>query len=232
MNSAVVAQQAVTDATSRRDRRAAAAFPRSRAIAIHRWRRLALLGLPLTTGAALIAYIVFGVVLPVAAGVLAVAGIAGWIVVIPTMTGEQRDWIRSRMGIGLRAGLLAVAAYDLTRYGVVAAASLSFQPFHVFRRFGEALLGPGITDPAASVAGGAFHVANGLGFAVAFALAVPRPTVRLGVAWALCLETLMLLMYPSWLGVSLTGELLPVSIAGHLAFGSVLGLATRRSLKS
>jgi hypothetical protein len=232
MNSAVAAQQPVSDATSRRAPSAAAAFPRSRALVLHRWRRLALLGLPLTTGAALTAYIVFGVVLPVAAGLLAAAGIAGWIVVIPTMTGDQRDWIRSRVGTGLRGGLLAVAAYDLTRYGVVAVAALSFQPFHVFRRFGEAIFGPGITDPAATVAGGAFHLANGLGFAVAFALAVPRPNVRLGVAWALCLETLMLLMYPSWLGVSLTGELLPVSIAGHLAFGSVLGLATRRSLTS
>jgi hypothetical protein len=231
MESAISIDAPITRTASGHRGRAVGAFPRSPAARPHRGTLIALVGLPLTTGAALIAYIVFAIPLPAAAVVFGAAGATTWLLVIPAMTSEQREWIQARAAAGFRAGILGIAAYDLTRYGVVAVASLSFQPFHVFARFGEAIFGPGITEPAASAAGAGFHVANGLGFAIAFALAVPAPTIRLGIAWALCLESLMLLMYPGWLGVSLTGELLPVSIVGHLAFGSVLGAATRRFLR-
>jgi hypothetical protein len=190
--------------------------------------RIVLAGLPLATGAGLAAYLVLGVPLPVAATGMAVAGVAGWIGLLPALETAQRRWLIARCGAGLRAGALAILAYDATRYGVVAVASLSFEPFHVFSRFGQALLGSATGEPLASAAGAVFHIANGLGFAIAYALAIPRPTVRTGIAWALCLEVLMLALYPAWLGVSLAGELLPVSLAGHVAFGATLGVVTRR----
>lgn len=191
---------------------------------------LVLTGLPLVTGAALVAFIVFGVPLPIAAGVLATAAVPAWALVLPALSRDQRHSLRDRVLAGGRAGIAGLLAYDATRYGVVALASLSFEPFHIFARFGQALLGPATAEPLASAAGATFHVANGLGFAVAFAMAVPRPGIRAGVLWALCLEAAMLLMYPSWLGVSITGELLPVSLAGHVAYGTAIGVVTRRAI--
>jgi hypothetical protein len=192
---------------------------------------VALAGLPLATGAALIAYIALGVPLHLAAMGFGATGFAAWTLIVSGMSASQRRWLRARVAAGARAGIVAIAAYDVTRYGVVGLASLSFQPFHVFARFGQALLGPATAEPAATVAGALFHLVNGIGFAIAFSLVVARPSIRLGIAWALVLETLMLLLYPGWLGVSLTGELLPVSLAGHVAYGSALGVATRRWLR-
>lgn len=190
--------------------------------------RLALAGVPLSTGAALVAFIVLGVPMSVAALLALGMGSFAWIVVLPQMTSAGRHEVGRRAAQGALVAPFALLAYDATRYGVVAVASMSFQPFHVFPLFGHALLGPGISEPVAVAAGVAFHVANGTGFAIAFALVVSRPTAWRGIAWALCLEAAMLLLYPGWLGTSLVGEIVPVSLSGHLAYGAVLGTALSR----
>jgi hypothetical protein len=187
-----------------------------------------LAALPLATGAALVVYIVYNVPMASAVALFAAAGAVAWTVVYPRLTAPGRAWVRAAVGRGVVAGPLAILAYDATRYGVVALASMSFQPFHVFPRFGQALVGPGLDEGTATLLGVLFHLANGIGFAVAYALVVRRSTVARGVAWALALETAMLLLYPGWLGVSLAGELLPVSLCGHLAYGAVLGRACAR----
>jgi hypothetical protein len=168
--------------------------------------RVALVLLPLATGAALVAYIALGVPLLGAGVALAAAGAGGWALLWPSLSLEQRSWIRARVGIGLRAGAVGIVAYDAVRFGVVAVADLSFEPFHIFPRFGYALFGPGVSELSATIAGAAFHVANGLGFAVAFVLLAARPTPLRGIAWAMLLEAAMLGLYPGWLGVSLTGQ--------------------------
>lgn len=201
------------------------AVPRHRASAAI---RLVLAGLPLSTGAALIAYIVFHIPMAAAAAAFAIAGIAAWVLVLPSLEPATRRQIGRRAALGALAGVPAIAAYDGTRFGVVALASMSFQPFHVFPLFGYALLGTGASALAATLAGIGFHIANGLGFAIAFSLAISRPNPLLGIAWALCLEALMLLLYPGWLGISLASELVPISFAGHLAYGSVLGHSLSR----
>lgn len=189
---------------------------------------LLLTGLPLSTGAALVAFIVLRAPMLPTVGFLLAAGAASWALLVPRLPADARWQLKRRVVRGAIAGPAGLAAYDLTRFGIVSVATMSFQPFHVFPLFGHALLGPDISELAATAAGLGFHLTNGIGFAIAFAVAVSRPTLLRGVAWALCLETAMLLLYPGWLGISLTGELLPVSLAGHLAYGSVLGITLAR----
>jgi hypothetical protein len=194
-------------------------------------RRLILLVLPLATGASLVGFIVLGLPLPVGLAMLAALSVITWGLAITRATPDQRSWLARRVKSGAAAGVPALIAYDLARFGLVSLASLSFAPFHVLPLFGYALLGPTVSEPAALIAGLAFHVANGLGFAVAFAIAVRRPSIVRGIGWALVLEAAMLALYPAWLGIAMTGELLPVSVAGHVAYGSVLGAVAARRLR-
>jgi hypothetical protein len=194
-------------------------------------RRFALAAVPLASGAALVAYIAFQLPMPLGALFFAGGGIALWGLVLPRLSRPERSAAFRRMRIGILAGIPAVLAYDAVRYGVVAVASLTFAPFHVFALFGHAFVGDA-PEPLATLVGLAYHITNGVGFAVAFALAVPRPSWRKGIVWALLLEACMLALYPGWLGLSLAGELLPVSLAGHLAYGGVLGeVAHRRNVR-
>lgn len=199
--------------------------------AFDRRRRLILVGLPLASGASLVLFIVIGMPLPVALAGLITGSAVIWAIGLRRATSAQRSWIVRRVRVGAIVGLPAIVAYDLARFGLVSLASLSFEPFHVLPLFGHAILGPAVSESVATLAGLAFHLANGMGFAIAFGIAVPRPSILKGVAWALALEVAMLALYPGWLGLSLTGELVPVSAAGHLAYGGVLGELTARLLR-
>jgi hypothetical protein len=209
--------------------KASLALLRPKNLVAEEWlRRAALIALPLSSGAALIAFIVLHIPLGLAVAGLALPGAAAWAYVIPRLSRGERSKLVRNVVRGAIVAPFSIAAYDLTRYGLVAVASMSFQPFHALPLFGQALLGADAPMPVAALAGVAFHVVNGTGFAIAFAVAVDRPSPLRGIAWALGLEALMLLLYPGWLGVSLTGELLPVSLAGHVAYGGVLGTALAR----
>ena len=150
---------------------------------------------------------------------------------MPRLSVAAKRSIRTRIGIGLRSGLLATFAYDFTRYGIVAVAGLTFRPFHALSLFGAALIGEEASETWRYVVGAGFHLANGLGFAVAYLLLIRRPGVLSGLVWAGGLEFAMLLLYPRWLDVGRFGEFLTVSVLGHAAYGCVLGLTARQLLR-
>lgn len=158
-------------------------------------------------------------------------GAGGWSYAWRRFAPARRAWLARRVRAGAAAGFPALLAYDGARYGLVSLATLSFEPFHALPLFGRAILGAATPELPATLVGTGYHVANGLSFAVAFTILVARPSVIKGIAWALVLECAMLLLYPGWLGLSVAGELLPVSVAGHLAFGSVLGFGSARMLR-
>jgi hypothetical protein len=189
---------------------------------------LALTFLPLATGAALVVYIISGISLGTATIALLIVGIVTWALVLWRLDPGVRHWLASRVKIGALAGVPAVLAYDTVRWGIVALASWSFEPFHALPLFGMAILGPETDLFSATIVGIGFHLVNGIGFAIAYAIVFRRPSIKTGIAWAMVLEAAMLLLYPRWLGVDLFGELMPVSLAGHLAYGGMLGAVTRR----
>ncbi len=143
---------------------------------------------------------------------------------------DARRELRRRFAVGLWAGVPATAAYDLVRYAVVALTGWSVRPFRVFALFGQMLIGSDEPLWARYVAGTGFHLLNGLGFAAGYALVFRRPAIGTAVAWALVLEALTVVFYPSWLGVTALGEFVSMSMIGHLAYGLVLGPATRQRL--
>ena len=52
----------------------------------------------------------------------------------------------------------------------------------------------------------AYHVLNGLGFAIGYTIVVRRPGLISAVVWAMVLETFTILLYPDWLGLTAVGE--------------------------
>jgi hypothetical protein len=191
-----------------------------------------LLLLPLATGAALAIFILSGIPLPVAAAGVAAIGATAWFAAAFVLPRAAKRKLGLRVRVGFWSGVVATFAYDATRYGLVSIAALSFRPFHVWRLFGATFVGSDAPDELQIAVGALFHLSNGVGFAVAYALLVPRPGLITGLIWAALLELAMVSLYPSWLQLRAIGEFLTVSIAGHAAYGSVLGLTARRLLRS
>jgi hypothetical protein len=177
----------------------------------------------LSTGAALAVFILTGISLRTGMAAAAIL-IAGTVVLARVWLPEpSRSLARSRAVIGAGAGLLATAAYDLCRLGVVTFTSINYWPFDVFSCFGRLLVGEAAPASMAIAVGTGYHYLNGVGFAVAYTLLVRRPGILTGVAWAALLEVFMVTLYPGWLGLRALDEFLSVSIVGHAVYGVVLG---------
>jgi hypothetical protein len=81
------------------------------------------------------------------------------------------------------------------------------------------------------VAGVAFHVTNGLGFATAYTIWMGRRGIVAGVVFALALNMAMILLYPGWLKIRLLGEFVQVAMLGHVAYGAAVGATARAVLR-
>jgi len=182
----------------------------------------------LFTGAALLVALVVhtSLVLPLALfALLAGLGTGLWCLRAPA---PARAEAARRAAFGAAAGVLATVAYDVVRLLVVQALGLHVHPFDTLVLFGQLIVGGG-PRPVAWVAGTAYHYANGTLFAVAYALLLSGRDWRFGVLWGLGLECLMLLVYPAWLNLRLLLlEFTVMSVAGHLAYGTTLGLLGQR----
>jgi hypothetical protein len=160
---------------------------------------------------------------------IAVPGFIALTAMSVLIRGRQQELFLTRVRRGLVAGVAATAAYDVTRALVEIPGLASTNTFRAIPVFGTGLTGQPPTEPLALVAGWGFHIFNGLGFALAYTLVWAGRPWPWAVAYALGLEAAMIILYPSWLGMSLTAEFLSVSILGHVAFGAVLGVIARRT---
>lgn len=186
----------------------------------------------LSTGLALLVYIISGVSLLAAAILVGlIAAIIGKIAWQRSTTSDHVYLGRS-LRAGIVAGILATLAYDLSRFLLIRITGIMFWPFDIFNIFGRALIGSGGPSELITVVGVVYHLANGVGFAIAFTIAFGRRGVLAGIVWALILELLMVSVYPGWLGLKALDEFVQVSVFGHLVYGSVLGFTARRLLQS
>ncbi len=144
--------------------------------------------------------------------------------------------------VGLTAGLLAAAAYDVFRLPFVFAKEwgiASVVPpmklFKVFPRFGAMILGQPIEQSSysltAQVLGWIYHFSNGATFGVMYVAMIGNPTRRhwaWAVVMALALELGMLLTpYPQIFQIPVNPRFVAVTISAHAIFGICLGLTTR-----
>ena len=191
---------------------------------------LLIAALPLASGVAFIIHVLTTISLGLAligTGIIVIGlGILTWTRLPLTV----RTQIKQRAKVGLIAGFLATIAYDISRWLIVTIFHDTFAPFHVFPLFGYAIGGTNLTPAVATVVGTLYHYANGVLFAVTYAILLAPRGWWTGILWGLGLEALMLTIYPGWVHPTPFEEFVSVSILGHVAYGSVLGTCSRRLL--
>jgi hypothetical protein len=144
--------------------------------------------------------------------------------------------------IGLSAGLLAAAAYDLFRLPFVFARQWGIawlippmDLFKVFPGFGAMILGQSVHQvvysTAASLLGWSYHFSNGASIGIMYLAIIGDPRRR-HWAWAIlmavALELGMLFTpYPRVFHIAVTSRFVIVTMAAHAIFGIGLGLTAQ-----
>ena len=130
------------------------------------------------------------------------------------------------------AGALALVGYDLVRLAIAVSGLVPFNPFRPIEVYGLLILVQAEETLLTKLVGWAFHVWNGLAFAVMYTLAFGQGHVGLGVAWGLVLEVAMVATYPALFGLAPGWAFLVVSLTGHIVYGAIIGLVARRAWQS
>jgi hypothetical protein len=182
------------------------------------------------SGVALVVHIVSGLSLRLAlAGTTALmllAIVAVWRLADPA----RRRRIRRVAAMGATAGVLALLAYDLSKWLLSRLDPSPYNPFEAIRAFGMLLVGTGARADVVLAAGTAFHAVNGICFGIAFAFLFGGRGVLAGIGWGLFLELFQLLLYPGWLSPAFFKEFVQISGLAHVVYGASLGLLCRRLL--
>jgi hypothetical protein len=182
------------------------------------------------SGLAFVAYVLSGISLAVTLAVVVVAGGFAGSYLWAHSSPRRREVARARARAGVLAGVAALVAYDVSRWMLVEVVGFEFRPFEAFGAFGRALWGAGADGWWVTASGVAFHVSNGLTFALGYTLLARRPGPTSGVVFALGLEVAMVALYPNWLRIQAVDEFLQVSMLGHVAYGATLGWTARALL--
>jgi hypothetical protein len=182
-----------------------------------------------TSGAALVVHILTGAALPLVLGGLLIGGAV--LLTQATANPATRARVVPLLRAGVVAGLVSTFAYDVARYALMVGLGLHISPFKALPYFGNALIGAEPHSPASWIAGGVFHVVNGVCFGIGYTVLAGRRSLWWAVGFGLGLEATMLALYPSWLQIEAMKEFTQLSLLGHVAYGLTLGLATQRLLR-
>ncbi|OXM63294.1 hypothetical protein [Amycolatopsis vastitatis] len=141
----------------------------------------------------------------------------------------DRPIITGRLRSGLAAGLLGLLAYNGTRWVLGAVLGLGSGPFYSISIFGSLITGKPLGSPVGDIAGWAYHLSNGVTFAIMYTLVAGPARWWFGLLWGAALEVAMLLIYPSSsiLRPPALAPFVVVSLTSHAVFGTVIGLVSR-----
>src|SRR5262249_34920405 len=140
------------------------------------------------------------------------------------------DVLLNRLAAGLLAGVVGLLAYDLIRLAFFAA-HLPFNPFRPIEVYGLLILDRYQDTAVTRAVGGAFHIWNGMAFALMYTLCVGRGRLGWALAWSMTLEVAMLASYPSLLGIIRDWAFVTVTATGHTAYGVGLHAIARRAVR-
>lgn len=190
------------------------------------WLRIACFLLCFTSIAALLAK-VYGVasMQPVTLAALLPSSLAlGGIWVWANRSGRQ--YLAAALAIGFIAGLAASLGYDLARVPFHMMGQRIFAPISAY---GVWIAESGRSSRFTESIGWAYHLSNGLTFAIMYALFMRNRHWGWAVLWACMLETLAILC-PFGRIFSVRGNYTTIAIAymGHVAYGIPLGLMVRK----
>lgn len=136
-----------------------------------------------------------------------------------------REELFDRVRAGLWAGALATLAYDVVRVPVAVA---GVPVFKAISYFGTVMLGQPTPTLATEVAGWTYHLSNGIGFGLMYAVLVERPRWWTATLWGLGLELCMLLTpYAEVFGYKVSNQFLSITIGAHVVYGVVLWAGLR-----
>jgi len=133
----------------------------------------------------------------------------------------RRDAVLTeRIVSGVWAGAMATFAYDVVRVPI----AVSGVPvFKAISYFGTVILGQVHPTVASEVVGWSYHLSNGIGFALMYAVLVKRPRLWSALVWGVTLEAAMLSTpYAEVFGYRMTPKFLAITIGSHLVYGAVL----------
>ncbi len=192
----------------------------------------------LASGAALLATILFGAPLPLGLLVTVTAAAIASILALRTISPDARRRIDACIAAGVVAGVVGLICYDSSKAILSFADPSPFNPFGATATFGALLIGTNAPGWALQTAGIAFHVLNGIAFAIAYTTLFARlgatsrrRAVLQGMVWGVFLETFQLTLYPGWLDIKAYAEFATMSAGAHLIYGAALGLTARRMLR-
>jgi hypothetical protein len=150
---------------------------------------------------------------------------------------HERKAVTAAENRWFEAGVLGIVAYDASKAVLSLADPSPYNPFEAIRVFGVLLVGDHAPPIQTWASGAAFHLLNGVMFAIAYAQflgAFAARSVRLavvtGMAWGLFLETFQLVLFPGWLSITFVAEFTTISMAAHLVYGATVGTVVRRRL--
>ncbi len=130
---------------------------------------------------------------------------------------------------GAIAGFGATLLYDAVRPLIVTLLGSTFDPYRAIPLFGTLITGLPGTDATALAAGWLYHFWNGTAFGMMFALARPAGGAAWGFVWAMVLQGLMMLAYPTLLQARLDDPgFMATGLIGHGIWGIALGTAIAR----
>jgi hypothetical protein len=139
--------------------------------------------------------------------------------------------VAERIVAGVWAGALATFAYDVVRVPIAAS---GVPVFKAISYFGTLILGQLHPTVASEIVGWSYHLSNGIGFGLMYAVAVKRPRLWSALLWGVTLEAAMLATpYAEVFGYRMTPRFLAITIGAHLVYGAVLwaGLVGWEKLK-
>lgn len=142
---------------------------------------------------------------------------------------REREFLR-RLTVGVLAGAVATAAYDLSRLLIWQAGLVQINPFVSHPIFGMLITGAGVETLRSVVVGWGYHFWNGLGFGIMYTLIAGPAHWAYAVLWALFLEIAWLTAMPDAVELRLNPQLVVVGVIGHLAYGAGLAGVARRKL--
>lgn len=139
--------------------------------------------------------------------------------------------VAERVVAGVWAGALATFAYDVVRVPIAAS---GVPVFKAISYFGTVILDQAHPTPVSELVGWSYHLSNGIGFGLMYAMAVTRPRLWSALLWGVTLEAAMLATpYAEVFGYRMTPGFLAITIGAHLVYGAVLwaGLLGWETLK-
>jgi hypothetical protein len=186
----------------------------------------------LFSGAALVASIITEISLALTLALLATAAVLTVALKWSLTEPRDRPLVKAQLMTGIAAGIAATATYDLTRLLLTELGQLDFYPFETFKIFGQLILGESAPKALTFAVGTTYHLLNGVAFAVSYCFLLGGRNWKYGILWALGLEAAMLAIYPGWLDLeAVMQEFVTVSVLGHVAYGTTLGVVSQERLK-